>query len=145
MKEVTVYSVAQNVQVVPDMSCQIERFDYHREDVYVAEGGLFNLGEKFTRTFIPIRQINRHTALYKRGSLSDRDYVTETRYIAIDPELEEVINLPVKEELRETKDKYLVVLKQRGEFQEGLFKLEQQVEDWWNAPWYKRIWRALCK
>jgi hypothetical protein len=145
MIEVTVYSVAQNVQVVPDMSCHIERFDYHREDAYIAEGGLFNLGEKLTRTFIPIRQINRHTALYNRGSLSDRDYVTETRYIAIDPELEEVINLPVKEELKqlvqdykEIQTDYLLVLTEYTTF-------KTEVQDWWNAPWYKRVWRALCK
>jgi hypothetical protein len=145
MIEVTVYSVAQNVQVVPDMSRQIERFDYHRGDAYVAEGGLFNLGENLTRTFIPIRQINRHTALYNRGSLSDTDYVTETRYIAIDPELEEVINLPVKQELIEMRNKYFATLKKRNDIQEDLSKLEQDIETWWNAPWYKRVWSALCK
>lgn len=145
MIEVTVYSVAQNVQTVRDMDCHIERFAYDRDESYIANGGLFSVDEKFKRTFIPIRQISKHTALYKRGSLQDRDYVTETRYIAIDPELEEVINHPVKEELLEMRNKYFAALKQRNDVQVNLSKLEQDIENWWNSPWYKRVWRALCK
>lgn len=60
----------------------------------------------------------------------------ETRYLAIEPELKELLEAPIKGRLRQL----------GSERQNALFHLEValgRLEYLTKAPWYLRVWRAL--
>lgn len=124
-KPVEVYKISKECITVKDYTRGIESYTAIFADT--ERGLLFDCERSFTttRTVIPIQRLvhQRHGGYFEQ-------------YIAVEPELKELLTIQERQEIDRLKEDLQYTHK-------ALQALRDDKSEWWSQPWYKRVWSAL--
>lgn len=63
--------------------------------------------------------------------------------IAVEPELVKLICMPLRSQLELTESRLEKAREAYHKTELELLTLKRQIEQWWEQPWYRRVWLAL--
>jgi len=132
MKKVTVYSIDRKNIQVGMLVDTVPMYQYDNPHIFTESynGRELTVGDGVRRISIPVKAFHRHHG-DDYGHTRD-----EVAYIAIDPELEDLLTAETREKLRD------ISVENHG-MRCRIDELKENMYNWWKQPWYKRVWCAI--